>query len=67
MTRGCKKFYLTFIDDYCRFIRVYLLRNKDEAFDMFLSYKGKVENQIDKKIKRIRSNIGDEYISLNDY
>ena len=39
MTRGGKKFYVTFIDDYSRFTRIYLLRNKDEAFDMFLSYK----------------------------
>ena len=47
MTRGGKKFYVTFIDDYSRFTRVYLLRNKDEAFDMFLSYKVEVENQKD--------------------
>ena len=62
MTRGGKKFYVTFIDDYSRFTRVYLLRNKYEAFDMFLSYKAKVENQFDKKIKRIRSDRGGEYI-----
>ena len=67
MTRGGKKFYVTFIDDYSRFTRVYLLRNKDEAFDMFLSYKAKVENQLDRKIKRIRSDRGGQYIPLNDY
>ena len=67
MTIGGKKFYVTFIDDYSRFTRVYLLRNKDEAFDMFLSYKVEVENQLDRKIKRIRSDRGDEYIPLNDY
>ena len=44
MTRGGKKLYVTFVDDYSRFTRVYLLRNKDEAFDMFLSYKVEVEN-----------------------
>ena len=42
MTRGGTKFYVTFIDDYSRFTIVYLLRNKDEAFDMFLSYKVEV-------------------------
>ena len=42
MTRGGKKYYVTFIADYYRFTRVYLLRNKDEAFDMFLSYKAEV-------------------------
>ena len=67
MTRGGKKFYVTFIDDYSRFARIYLLRSKDEAFDMFLSYKAKVENQLDRKIKRIRSDRGGEYIPLNDY
>ena len=60
MTRGGKKFYMTFIDDYSRFTRVYLLKNKDEAFDMFLSYKGGVENQLDRKIKRIGSDRGGE-------
>ena len=60
MTRGGKKFYVTFIDDYSRFTRVYLLRNKDEAFDMSLSYKDEVGNQLYRKIKRIRSDRGSE-------
>ena len=67
MTRGGNKFYVTFINDYSRFTRVYLLRNKDEAFNMFLSYKAEVKNQLDRKIKRIRSDRGDEYTPLNDY
>ena len=67
MTRGGKKFCVTFIDDYSRFARIYLLRSKDEAFDMFLSYKAEVENQLDRKIKRIRFDRGGEYIPLNDY
>ena len=67
MTKGGKKFHVTFIDDYSRLARIYLLRSKDEAFDMFLSYKAEVENQLDRKIKRIRSDKGGEYIPLNDY
>ena len=58
MNRGGKKLYVTFIDDYSRFTKVYLLINKDEAFDMFSSYKAEVENQLDRKIKRIRSDRG---------
>ena len=38
MTRGSKRFYMTFIDDYSRYTRVYLLRNKDEAKDAFIKY-----------------------------
>ena len=33
MTRGGNKYYITFIDDCSRYTRVYLLKNKDEAFD----------------------------------
>ena len=58
MTRRGKKFYVTFIDDYFRFTRVYLLINKDETFNMFFNYKAQVENQHHRKIKRIRSNRG---------
>jgi len=55
MTRGGKNYFVTFIDDYSRYTKVYLIKHKDEVFDMFLSYKTEVENQLDKKIKRIRS------------
>ena len=48
-------------------MRVYLFRNKDESFDMFLSYKAEVKNQLDRKTKMIRSDRGGEYIPLNDY
>ncbi|KAJ9684091.1 hypothetical protein PVL29_016537 [Vitis rotundifolia] len=63
MTRGGKRFYITFIDDYSRYTRVYLLRNKDEAKDAFIKYKIEVENQLSKKIKRLRTDRGGEYES----
>ena len=46
MTRGGKRFYITFIDDYSGYTRVYLLRNKDEAINAFIKYKNEVENQL---------------------
>ena len=67
MTRGGEKFYVTFIDYFPRFSKVYLLRNKDEAFDTFLIYKVEVKNQLDRKIKKIRSYRGGKNIPLNDY
>ena len=48
MTRGGKRFYITFIDDYSRNTRVYLLRNRDEVMDAFIRYKNEVENQLRK-------------------
>ena len=63
MTRGGKRFYITFIDDYSRYTIIYLLRNKDEAKDVFIKYKNEVKNQLSKKIKRIRTDRGGEYES----
>jgi len=61
LTRGGKRYFLTFIDDYSRYTYVYLLRTKDESFQKFKEYKSVVENQKDKKIKIIRSDRGGEY------
>ena len=63
MTRGSQKLYITFINDYSRYTRVYLLRNKDEAMDAFIKYKNEVKNQLSKKIKRLRFDKGGEYES----
>ena len=63
MTRSGKKYYITFIDDYTRHTKLYLLRHKDEEYEMFLKYKTEVENQLGKKIKRLRTDRGGEYES----
>ena len=44
LTRENKRYFITFIDDFSRFTYVYLMRNKDESFDMFKYYKNEVEN-----------------------
>jgi hypothetical protein len=61
LTRGGKYYFITFIDDFSRYTYVYLMRNKDETFDMFKKYKTKVENQKDKRIKVLRSDRVGEY------
>lgn len=61
MTRGGQKYYVTFIDDFSTFTKLYLLRNKDDVFNAFTSYKSEVENQLSGKIKRIRSDRSGEY------
>lgn len=40
---------------------MFLLRNKDEALEAFKSFKREAENQLNKRIKRIRSDRGGEY------
>jgi transposase InsO family protein len=63
LTKGGKRYFLTFIDDSTRFCYVYLLKTKDEAFNYFKTYKAEVENQLERKIKRLRSDRGGEYFS----
>ena len=43
-SRGWKKYFITFIDDYTRYCYVYLLNSKDEAIASFIKYKAEVEN-----------------------
>lgn len=61
MTRGGKRFYATFINDFSRYIKIYLQRNKDKVGEKFLDYENKVENQL--RMKKKRTNEGGEYKS----
>ena len=61
LTKGGKRYFMTLIDDASRFCYVYLLQTKDEALDYFKIYKNEVENQLVRKIKRLRSDHGGEY------
>ena len=54
---------MTLMDDCTRFCYIYLLKSKDEALHYFKIYKAKVENQLERKIKRVRSDRGGEYFS----
>ena len=54
---------LLFIDNCSRFIHVYLIKSKYECFTWFKSYKSLVENQLEKKIKILRSDRGGELFS----
>ena len=49
------------MDEFSRYTKVYLLRSKDEAEQKFLVFKSEVENQLDKRIKRLRSDRGGEF------
>ncbi|KAJ9545520.1 hypothetical protein OSB04_025227 [Centaurea solstitialis] len=63
LTRGGKRYFITFCDDFSRFLFVYLLHSKDQAFEAFKIYKAEVENQKEKRIKILRSDRGGEYFN----
>jgi hypothetical protein len=63
LIKGGKRYCMTFIYDCTRFLYMYLLKSKDEALYYFKTYKAEVENQLERKIKQLRSDRGGEYFS----
>ena len=62
-TRGGNKYFITLVDDSTKYYYVYLLKTKAEAIEKFVLYKNEVENQLNKKIKVLRSDRGGEHES----
>ena len=56
-----QKYFITFIDDYSRYGYLYLIVEKSQALDVFKSFEVKVELQLGKKIKAVKSYRGGEY------
>jgi len=46
-SKGGKRYHNIFVDDRSRYTKVYLLRSKNEAEEIFLKYKVEVANQQD--------------------
>nr|KYP49849.1 Retrovirus-related Pol polyprotein from transposon TNT 1-94 [Cajanus cajan] len=63
ITRGRKKYFITFIDDFSKYFYVYLIIHKSELFEKFKVYKEEDENQLEKSIKILRYDTGGEYSS----
>ena len=60
---GGSEYFLTFTDDYSRYSWVYMLKTKNQVFDAFMDWKVKGENCCGKKLKRLRTDNGGEYMS----
>ncbi|RVW82846.1 Retrovirus-related Pol polyprotein from transposon TNT 1-94 [Vitis vinifera] len=55
------KYFISFINDYSRYMYIYLLHNKNEPLGAFKVFKAEVEKQCGKQIKIVRTNRGGEY------
>ena len=58
-----KYWFLFFIDDFSRRTWVHTMHTKDEDLKVFVKWIAMVENQVGKKIKKLRSDNGGEYTS----
>ena len=50
-----EEYYILFIDNFSRMCWIGLLKHKDEAFEKFQIFEALVENELDLKIKCLRS------------
>jgi hypothetical protein len=70
-TKGLKgeRYFMLLVDNYTRMTAVFFLKNYSEAFENFKIYKEMVENEMNSRIKCLRSDNGGEFTSkeLMDY
>ena len=57
------QYYVLFVDDYSKFTWFFLLKFKSDVFEVLKYFKATVENQLDSKIKILRTNRGVEFTS----
>ena len=61
-----QQYFITFIDDFLGYGYLYLIHEKSQSLEVFKSFKVEVENQLNKRIKNIRSDRGGEYYGRYD-
>ena len=61
--KGGYQYFITFTNDYSRYGYLYLMKQKDESFEKFKTFKNEVRNQLGKSIKALQTDRGSEYLS----
>ncbi|GAU36929.1 hypothetical protein TSUD_332020 [Trifolium subterraneum] len=60
---GGNKYFVSFVDDFCRKIWTYLINKKSDVLSVFKKFKSVVERQSGHKLKVLRTDGGGEYVS----
>ena len=61
-----QQYFISFIDDCSRYGYLYFIKENSQSLDMFKAFKVEVENQVNKRIKAVRSDHGGEYYGRYD-
>ena len=61
-----QQYFVSFIDDHSRYAYLFLIHEKSQVLDVFKSFKAEVENQLNKMIKKVKSDRGGEYYGRYD-
>uniref|UniRef100_T1IYA1 Uncharacterized protein n=1 Tax=Strigamia maritima TaxID=126957 RepID=T1IYA1_STRMM len=60
-SKGGVKYCVSFVDDYTRWVKVYVMKSKSQVIDCFKDYISYMKRLTGAKIKRLRSDNGTEY------
>ena len=60
---GGAKYFVTFIDDFTRYCFIYFMNSKTKVVEKFKELKRLIENQLNKRIKALRTDNGLEYVN----
>ena len=60
---GGSRYFVTFIDDYSRFCKVYFMRQKSQVLEKFQEFEAHVKSLTGNKVRALRSDNGGEYVS----
>ena len=60
---GGNKYFVTFIDDYSRYCKVYFMKYKSEVFNKFKEFESTTTNEYGCSIGTLRTDNGGEYLS----
>uniref|UniRef100_A0AAV1UWU0 Integrase catalytic domain-containing protein n=1 Tax=Peronospora matthiolae TaxID=2874970 RepID=A0AAV1UWU0_9STRA len=61
--KGGAKYILTFVDDYSRYVSVFMIKSKSEVTGMFKDFKTFFENQWRARLRCLRSDNGSEFVN----
>ncbi|KAJ0828650.1 putative RNA-directed DNA polymerase [Helianthus annuus] len=62
-TKGGNRYFMLLVDDFTRYMWVYLLETKDQAFQKFKWFKAEAEKEGKCKVKMLRTDRGGEFTS----
>lgn len=56
-----QQYFISLIDNYTIYAYIFLIHEKSQSLDVFKSFKADLENQLNKRIKKVKSDCGSEY------
>ena len=64
---GGEKYFLTFVDDYSKCTRIFCIKNKSETANCLKEFVNLVENEFNKKVKKLQCDNGKKYLNREIY